>query len=222
MGFTLANPEETTRALTRRQLLGSGRRSFRRGGFPCGHGSGYMPAAQRPTSRQLIIISGTRRNLCRAVLKETFHDAVKKYPPDFGLPPNATPEQRLRAFIHSFLLRIFSEGPSARHGKLMSREMVEPTGAMDTVVKENIRPMAVALSSIIEDLMGHKTDEKMEKRLCAMSVVSQVLFYHHCRPVVARMFPDMKFNAAAIEKLSEHITAFSLAGIQEMAKKGRK
>jgi hypothetical protein len=51
-----------------------------------------------------------------------------------------------------------------------------------------------------------------------MSVVSQILFYHHCRPVVMRMFPDMKFNTASVEKLAAHITRFSLAAIRDMAK----
>ena len=121
---------------------------------------------------------------------------------DHGLPPRATPEQRLRAFVHSFLLRIFSEGPSARHGKLMAREMIEPTGALDEIVRENIRPMSLVLKAIITDLLGRKADDKTT-RLCAMSVVSQVLFYHHCRPVVTRLFPAMKFDAAgAVDELA--------------------
>src|SRR5579885_923491 len=64
---------------------------------------------------------GDKEQLYRAVLKETYGAAVAKYPADFGLPPRATPEQRLRTFVFSFLMRIFSAGPSARHGKLMAR-----------------------------------------------------------------------------------------------------
>ena len=160
---------------------------------------------------------GDKEELYKAVLKETYRSAIQKYPADFGLPPKATPEQRLRAFVHSFLRRIFSPGPSARHGKLMAREMIEPTGALDAIVKDEMRPMAVILTGIVTDLLAPKSDEET-RRLCAMSVVSQVLFYHHCRPVVMRMFPDMKFDEAAIERLTAHITRFSLAAITNLAR----
>jgi AcrR family transcriptional regulator len=220
MGYTIASPEETAHVLTRRHLLEAAAEVFSEAGF------------RAATVREICLRAGAniaavnyhfgdKEGLYRAVLKETFQAAIQKYPPDFGLPPKATPEQRLRAFIHSFLLRIFSEGPSARHGKLMAREMIEPSGALDSVVKENIRPMSVVLLAIMEDLLGRKADERT-KRLCAMSVVSQVLFYHHCRPAVTRMFPELKFDAATIEYVAEHITAFSLAGIKQIAKKGGK
>ncbi len=103
----------------------------------------------------------------------------------------------------------------------MAREMIEPSGALDSVVKENIRPMSVVLLAIMEDLLGGQADERT-KRLCGMSVVSQVLFYHHCRPAVMRVFPELKFDESTIETLADHITAFSLAGIKELAKKNRR
>jgi hypothetical protein len=53
-----------------------------------------------------------------------------------------TPPRRkkLRAFIHSLLLRVFEKGPIAWHGKIMSREMVDPTAALDAIIAEKIRP----------------------------------------------------------------------------------
>ena len=65
------------------------------------------------------------------VLRFTQEQALEKYPTDLGLKKDASPELRLKAFISSFLFRIFDEGPSAWHGKLMSREMIEPTAALD-------------------------------------------------------------------------------------------
>src|SRR6266511_5549579 len=74
---------------------------------------------------------GDKESLYAAVLKESFRLAMRKYPPDLGLTPIATPAVRLKAFVRSFLLRIFSGGPEARHGRLMLREMIEPTRALD-------------------------------------------------------------------------------------------
>jgi AcrR family transcriptional regulator len=159
---------------------------------------------------------GDKETLYVEVLKRAYAQALEKYPPDFGLSARATPEQRLQAFVHAFLLRIFDGGPCSHHGKLMAREMIDPTGALDAVVRDGIRPQADTLREIVRQLLGKGAGEK-QIRLCAMSVVSQALFYHHCRPVVARMFPDMKFTTKQILELAEHITRFSLAAVRGYA-----
>jgi hypothetical protein len=45
-------------------------------------------------------------------------------------------EKRLRAHIESFLVRLFDERQSAWLGKLMAREMSEPTPGFDVIVHE--------------------------------------------------------------------------------------
>jgi TetR/AcrR family transcriptional regulator, regulator of cefoperazone and chloramphenicol sensitivity len=216
MSSKKAIPEAAAHAATRRQLLEAAAEVFAESGF---RATTVRQICQRAGANIAAVNYhfGDKEELYQQVLKETYQTAIKKYPADFGLPPKAAPEQRLRAFVHAFLLRIFSAGPSARHGKLMAREMIEPTGALDAIVKEEMRPMANTLRSIVGDLLGPKAAEET-KRLCSLSVVSQVLFYHHCRPVISRLFPDMKFNEAAIEKLTAHITRFSLAAIKEQAR----
>ncbi|MDB6112756.1 MAG: transcriptional regulator, TetR family [Pedosphaera sp.] len=160
---------------------------------------------------------GDKETLYAAVLTGSCQVSMQKYPADMGLAPNATAEQRLHAFVRSFLWRIFSHGPEARHGKLMAREMIEPTAALDSLIKENIRPMSMILMGIVRELLGAKADERTV-RLCGTSVVSQVLFYHHCRPVLSRLYPDEKYDAPQIEGLADHITRFSLAAIKQTAK----
>lgn len=213
MGFALSTSKELTHDATRQHLLQAAGEVFAETGY---RAATVRQICQRASANIAAINYhfGDKEELYRSVLKVTLQEAIEKYPPNFGLKPNATPEQRLRAFIHSFLLRIFSHGPSAWHGKLMAREMIEPTGALDEIIRENIRPMSTILKGIVSDLMGARANEKTV-RLYAMSVVSQVMFYHHCRPVVARLFPDMKFDDAAIDELAEHITRFSLAAIKE-------
>ncbi len=136
---------------------------------------------------------GDKEKLYSEVLRFSQQRALEKYPPDFGLKSHAPAEQRLNAFIHSFLLRIFDESPVARHAKLMAREMIEPTSALDSLVVERIRPQAHQLSEIVRQLLGPRANKELI-RLSAMSIVGQCLFYHHCRPVVQRLFPEQKFS----------------------------
>jgi AcrR family transcriptional regulator len=220
MRLAVPTQDDANHAATRRQLLAAAAEVFAAAGFQA---ATVRSICQRAGANIAAVNYhfGDKAALYRAVLKMTGESALAKYPPDFELTKDATPEQRLRAFVHSFLLRIFSEGPEALHGKLMAREMIEPTDALDEIVADKIRPMAKVLKAIVEDLAGRKLDEQTV-RMCSMSVVSQVLFYHHCRPVVQRLFGIMKFDAAVIEGISEHITQFSLAAIKQIGQKPRK
>jgi TetR/AcrR family transcriptional regulator, regulator of cefoperazone and chloramphenicol sensitivity len=219
MGFSLAISDEEHQLATRQHLLAAAGEVFAEAGY---RAATVREICERAKANIAAVNYhfGDKEKLYRAVLQETYQTALKKYPADYGLRENATAEERLQAFVRSLLLRIFSDGPSARHGKLMAREMMEPTGALDAIVREDIRPMSSRLRAIVNELLGPGTDGETEG-LCANSVVSQALFYHHCRPVVERIFPDMKFDAAGIERLTQHITDFSLAAIKNLSRKGR-
>ena len=67
---------------------------------------------------------GDKEGLYLEVLKNTLRCTREKHPPDMGLKPGASAQEQFRAFVHSFLLRIFDTEPQACHGKLLAREMV--------------------------------------------------------------------------------------------------
>lgn len=214
MSFNLHEPEPApVPDRTREQLIEAAAEVFARAGF------------RAATVREICLKAGAniaavnyhfgdKETLYSEVLSHALQRARQKYPPDLGLGPKATPEERLQAFVHSFLLRIFDHGPHAHHAKLMAREMVEPTTALDRLVREEIGPMAGTLMTIVRSLLGRGASDAQVRR-CGMSVVSQVLFYHHCRPVVTRLFPDMKFKPKEIGELALHITRFSLAALKD-------
>jgi AcrR family transcriptional regulator len=164
---------------------------------------------------------GDKEQLYLEVLRFAQTYAHQKYPSNMGINADASGEDKLRAFIRAFLFRLFDEGPIAWHAKLMAREMVEPTAALDMLVKEKIRPQAVLLRGIVTELIGANASAETT-RLCASSVVSQCLFYLHCRAVIERLFPEQKYDEKELEGLADHITRFSLAALKEMAKKSRK
>lgn len=158
---------------------------------------------------------GDKETLYAEVLRYSQQKAVEKHPPLLGVSPNAAPEKKLRAFVQSLLLRIFDTGPIAWHGKLMSREMVEPTAALDTLVQERIRPMSDQLRKIVAEILNCPANDD-RVRLCSLSVVSQCLFYHHCQPVVSRLFPQQQYDNDGIAGLADHIANFSLAAMKHL------
>ena len=113
-----------------------------------------------------------KEGLYREVIKHWSEVSRQKYPPDLGLGTNPTAEQRLRAFIRSSLFRILDKSRPGWHGKLMTREMVEPTDALDELVESAYRPMTEQLRQIVRELGGGRLS-KAEVRLCTLSIMGQ-------------------------------------------------
>ena len=164
---------------------------------------------------------GDKERLYSEVLRFAHGCAIEKYPPSMGLPPDAPAEKRLHSFVLSFLYRLLDDGRPAWHAKIMSREMAEPTGAMDLLVDEQVRPHFAYVRQVVLDLLGPKTPEET-LRLCAQSIVGQCLFYHFGRPVTQRLFPQRVFGMKDAPRIAEHITLLTLAGIRDIARGLRK
>jgi AcrR family transcriptional regulator len=159
---------------------------------------------------------GDKERLYIEVIRYSYQKAFDKYPPLLNVPADAPAEKRLHAFVHSLLLRIFEKGATAWHGKLMSREMIEPTSALDELVTERMVPMSTQLAQIVSEILKCPAgDDRV--RLCGLSIVSQCVFYHHCQPVITRLFPKFQsMTAKEIASLADHVTQFSLAALKNL------
>jgi len=160
---------------------------------------------------------GDKEGLYRAVLRSVHRTSAEKYPPNLAASP-ATPEQKLRAYVRSLLHRIFDEGRPGWHTKIMIREMLEPTRALDMLVEEGARPLHQELSAIVRELLGSAADDEVV-RLSALSVMSQCVYYRRARPVITRLYPQQRYDSREVERLAEHIAQFSLLALQGLCKK---
>lgn len=161
-----------------------------------------------------------KQGLFAAVLEHAHACSVRRYPPDLELKQGATPEEKLRAYIRSFMLRVLGDEVPEWHGRLIAREIIEHFDALDLMVKNSIQPMYVYLRKIIDELLGNDPagpDHHEQTFLCAMSVLGQCLQHFTGRNIIARIKPD-SFAPRDIDRITEHITSFSLAGIREMKK----
>lgn len=155
---------------------------------------------------------GGKERLHAAALRHAHGCSVAKFPHDGGVVAADPPEARLRAFVRAFLFRILEKGRPNWHGKLMAREIAEPTRALDALVRDSVRPQFASLSGIVRELLpAGASDETV--RLSAFSVVGQCLHYHHSREVLTRLGNEPATDARSIERLADHVTAFSIGGI---------
>ena len=103
-------------------------------------------------------------------------------------------EDRLRAHIVAYVRRLATGGGDSWVHRLISREMAEPTAALDEIVNRAIRPRIRYVASI--------------QAQCTMSLP---------HPIRDRVAPRPAWTAAEVDALAAHVVAFSLAGIRALA-----
>ncbi len=146
-----------------------------------------------------------KKRLYAEALEREMRRVHSKHSIDGGLPPGATAERRLRAFVTGFLRRVLDR--DSRAGRLMAREMIEPTAALDRLAERVIRPIYAGLVSLVREL---RKMPAAEAELAAKSILGQILFYKHCAPVVERIDGGLP----RLEALADHIARFSLGGVR--------
>jgi AcrR family transcriptional regulator len=127
-------------------------------------------------------------------------------------PDGAPAAARLQAHVTAFLSRLLDPGRPAWMARLIAREMIEPTRALDRLVRRRMRANHEQLSAIIRELLGRGAD-KHTVRFCTLSVIAQCVFYRNSAPVVERLYPDI-VASRDITRIAEHVTRFSLAAIR--------
>jgi AcrR family transcriptional regulator len=123
-------------------------------------------------------------------------------------------DDRLRAFLRVFLERISGSGDKTSWmSRIMSREMEDPTPALDEVVKQAIEPRLKYLGEAIAELLHCDLDDARVK-YCFASVHGQCFIY---RPHLMRERLLGVKGKIDVEAVAHHIAEFSLAGIRALA-----
>lgn len=161
-----------------------------------------------------------KEGLYAAVFEYSHRWAVEKYPHDLGLDERATPEERLRAFIRSFLFRGLGDGFPAWHGKLLAQETANPSGVLSKVLETVIRPMDEYLERIIRELLREENPSQevsdQAVRLCRMNMVGQCIFQLHTRQVMHFLSTE-RLEPRQILAIADQISRFSIGGIRAIA-----
>ena len=131
----------------------------------------------------------------------------------FPIDEKEAPEGKLSSFIHQFMRTVLLSGSSSLQGKIMAREMMEPTPALQIIVQEIIRPRQEQLMGIIRAILGDTADDALLRR-CCFSIVGQCLYYRFARVVAQELQPNLDFNEKTVDGIAQHITLFTLQALQ--------
>lgn len=120
------------------------------------------------------------------------------------------PEEALRRAIRHILGRLLDSSRPNWAMLLMTHEMAQPTPALARVIEEIIGPNYAMLRGIIGRMLGLPADHE-KTRLCAHSIVGQILHYKQARTAIAHLWPDLDMSPAGLDRIALHIADFSLA-----------
>lgn len=151
------------------------------------------------------------------VLRMGLHDGRLSLPPEsLGLPP----EERLARYIESFLRSMLAVGRPSWCGRLMMRELAQPTPALPQIVEDIIRPNFFLMRQLVADVAGLPLDHET-LRLLTYSVIAQCCYWKIAKPILPLLWPELNFDEESARRIAGHIAAFSIAGIRAaVAKEG--
>jgi AcrR family transcriptional regulator len=133
-----------------------------------------------------------------------------------------TPEEALRKLIEGLLRRMYGEGRPAWNVRMMAHELAQPTPALAQVIDEVMRPRYNQLRGIIGQIMDLPPDDETT-RLCAHSVIGQVIHYLHARPVIAILWPDLNMTKPRdLQLVANHIADFTLRNLRALARQNHR
>jgi AcrR family transcriptional regulator len=150
---------------------------------------------------------GSKDELYSAVWERVDREIEQFYPLDGNVPADAPASERLRGLVSCLLNRALDPRLEGFH-RIFTMEILNPTGLLDKVIAHRRKEHQSCLLDIIRELLAPYADDRSIE-FCEMSVASQ------CRMIIHRYTRRRRnrYRHSDVESLTQHITVFSLAGI---------
>ena len=120
---------------------------------------------------------------------------------------------RIQWLVKSILRRVLGSSEKDRPTRMCVREFVQPTEALDYLVKETVAAQHEITRSVVTAIAGRELPEDELSRH-AISLVSQCIYYGLAEPMLTRLGVKIPRTEEEIDVLAAHIARFSLAGIR--------
>jgi TetR/AcrR family transcriptional regulator, regulator of cefoperazone and chloramphenicol sensitivity len=120
-----------------------------------------------------------------------------------------TPEGRIRQLLSAMLTSAFDPARPKWHRRLLGRELLQPTPALD-MMHDLMQGPSHRLWELFREIRPDLSEPKL--MLTVSGVVAQCLFHVHHGHLARRMFP--KVPEPTLQTLIEHVTEFSLAALK--------
>lgn len=127
-------------------------------------------------------------------------------------PADMPPAEKLRLYIRHMLGQLLDPDRPAWQAKLMAREITQPTEACISLVESHIRAKFDLLNEILADLLPPETSLS-DRHLTAFSIVGQCMHFKIGKTIIGRLVGPEESDGYDVERLTDHITQFSLTAL---------
>ena len=156
--------------------------------------------------------------LYREAWRYSLMESLKVHPPDGGVGEEAPAGARLAGIVKALLHRIADE--NATDILIAQRELFNPTGLLEEVIREELQPLHEETESLVRELLGPHVPD-MAVRFCEMSIINQCI-----NPAVVGKGPGVSpghkkgtLETSDMDAYADHVVKFSLAGIAATRRK---
>ncbi len=163
---------------------------------------------------------GDKEKLHEAVLNYIVEGIKTKFPVNVSLGSDDPPGEKLRNMIRFFLLRRFDPDRPDWQGILLIEQFMTVHPKLVDVIREERAANVDAIRILIKQIAGKDIDDEAVD-LCLGSIVGQCLFYilMHAPHAPIPEEEKIEMNHENIEKITDHILNFTLAGIKSKCEK---
>ena len=165
---------------------------------------------------------GGKENLYVEAWKHAFEESLVVHPSNGGVPETAPPEERLKGRLAALLRRVTDEENREFH--IAQNELASPTGLLDEILSRALEPLIREMDEVISEILGPLAD-KTRIEFCRISLLAQCfnpMTARKKRPFNKSCLNQMPRKALDVEAFIQHVTDFSLAGINEIKRKAEK
>ena len=134
----------------------------------------------------------------------------ERYPTGVG---STDPETRLYEFVSSLLRRLVALHDSPWQVQLLVRELMKPTDACRTIVRDYFQPAFDKLLLEVDQLAQRPLSDA-ERLKIGFSIIGQCLHYRFGSEVVSLMVPEEIKQEFTVEQLAAHITQFTMSALR--------
>ncbi len=156
-----------------------------------------------------------KEGLYGVVLEDVFRTGFTRFPVHLDQEIATKPEEQLHVFIRAMIYRLQSRegwGGFSGKGKLIARELLDPSPALEPVLEKYIKPHKDLLVSIIADIMQVEHDPQTLMR-CAISIIGQCIYYSLASKIITKIGAGDAPNPDNLDRLADFVWHFSLGGI---------
>ena len=217
----LKQKHKKTKQTSRQRLLEAAGQVFAEKGFDRSTGKEICEKARTNTAA-INYYFGGMKELYTAVVWEAHNRFVTFEAASAAIAGKGDAKARLEAVLDLAVRTITGPEFASWAIRVLGREVVAPTSALDELRSQQIIPKSRLLRGIVGELMGLAPDHPAVARGCISVIAPCLMLLVFDRSTLKQVFPQIAFGPEDAAALAKHMTHFALAGLSAVSEETRK